>query len=130
MVDDDELPAANEASKRFADVPGPQFWDGDQKLGDAIGRSIGADGWTAWDVYLFYAPGAEWTDEGMPAPSVALAQAGGAVVGTKGSLPPAGDQSRLPKRMRGRADVVGEQSNLEALLSAVAVPFAASAGRR
>ena len=124
MFDGDEVPGAGEASKRFRDLPVPQFWDGDEKLGEEVGRSLGAKGWTAWDVYLFYPPGPEWTDAGLPAPEAALAQAGGVVVGTKGTLPAAGDQSHLPKKMIGRADVVGEQSNLEALLTQVADPFA------
>jgi hypothetical protein len=124
MLDADELPAADEASARFRDLAVPQFWDGSMKLGKEVGRSVGADNWTAWDIYLFYPPGAEWTDAGLPPPEAALAQAGGAVVGTKGTLPPSGDQSRLLKRMRGHADVVGEQSNLDALLSQVAEPFA------
>jgi hypothetical protein len=124
MLDADELPAAEEASLRFRDLPVLQFWDGSQKLGKEIGRSVGADEWTAWDIYLFYPPGAEWADVGLPAPAAALAQAGGVVVGTKGTLPSAGDQTRLPKPMRGHADVVGEQSNLDALLAQVAEPFA------
>jgi hypothetical protein len=124
MLDADEQPAAEEASARFSGLAVPQFWDASKRLGKEVGRSIGAPEWTAWDVYLFYPPGAEWTDAGLPQPEAALAQAGGVVVGTKGALPPAGDQSRLPKRMAGRADVVGEQANLEALLSAVAEPFA------
>ncbi len=124
MLDADELPAAVEASHRFRYLPVPQFWDGSQNLGKEVGRSVGADGWIAWDVYLFYPPGAEWTDAGLPAPAAALAQAGGVVVGTKGTLPPAGDQTRLVERMRGHADVVGEQSNLDALLAQVAGSFA------
>jgi hypothetical protein len=123
MLDADELPGADEASARFRDLVVPQFWDGSQKLGLEVGRSVGVEGWMAWDVYLFYPPGAEWTDAGLPAPEAALAQAGGVVVGTKGTLAPAGDQGRLPKVMRGRADVVGEQAELEALLSRVAEAF-------
>jgi hypothetical protein len=124
MFDGDELAAADEASSRFRDAAVPQFWDGAKKLGKEVGRSVGADGWTAWDIYLFYPPGAEWTDAGLPAPEAALVQAGGVVVGTKGTLPPAGDQSRLLKRLQGKADVVGEQPDLEALLTRVAEPFA------
>jgi hypothetical protein len=124
MLDGDELPAAAEASERFHDLPVPQFWDGESKLGKEVGRSIGAPGWTAWDIYLVYPPGAEWTDQGLPPPEAALAQAGGVVVGTIGTLPPVADQSHLPKRMGGRAEVVGEQANLEALLTQVAEPFA------
>lgn len=124
MLDGDELPAAEEASDRFRELAVPQFWDGSKALGKEVGRSVGAPQWTAWDIYLFYPPGAEWTDAGLPAPEAAIAQAGGVVVGTKGTLPPTGDQSKLPKRMAGRADVVGEQRNLEALLAQVAEPFA------
>jgi len=64
------------------------------------------------------------------APEAALAQAGGAVVGAKGTLPPDGDQTKVPKRLRGHADVVGAQANLEDLLSRVAVPFAKRYARR
>jgi hypothetical protein len=124
MVDGDELPAAEEASARFRELALPQFWDGSKALGGAVARSLGVSQWTAWDVYLFYPPGAEWTDAGIPAPEAALAQSGDVVVATKGTLPPAGDPSRLPKRLLGKADVVGEQSDLEALLARVAEPFA------
>jgi hypothetical protein len=124
MLDGDELPGAAEASKRFSDLPIPQFWDGAQILGKEVGRSIGAPTRTAWDIYLFYSPGAEWTDQGLPAPEHVLAQVAGAVVGTKGTLRAVGDQSRLPEKMRARVDVVGEQSDLEELLARVAEPFA------
>lgn len=124
MLDSDELPAALDQSAKFRDLPFPQFWDGEQKLGKEVARSVGAPEWTAWDIYLFYPPGAEWTDQGLPPPEAALAQAGGVVVGTPGSLPPAADQSHLPKRMRDHAIVVGEQPNLEALLAKVAEDFA------
>jgi hypothetical protein len=124
MLDGDEQPAAVEASARFRDAHAPQFWDGAQKLGHEVARSLGAPDWTAWDVYLFYPPGAEWTERGLPPPEVALAQAGGAVVGTPGSLPPAADQARLPEELRGRAIVVGEQADLDALLAKVVAAFA------
>jgi hypothetical protein len=124
MLDGDELPAAIDESAKFRDLPVPQFWDGAQKLGKEVARSVGAPEWTAWDVYLFYPPGVEWTDQGLPAPEAALAQAGGVVVGTPGSLPPTADQSRLPKRMRGSAVVVGEQPDLENLLAKVSADFA------
>lgn len=124
MLDGDELPAAIDASAQFRDLPFPQFWDGGQKLGKEVARSVGAPAWTAWDIYLFYPPGAEWTDRGLPAPEAALAQAGGVVVGTPGSLPPVVDQSRVPGRLRDHAIVVGKQSNLEALLAKVAADVA------
>ncbi len=47
----------------------------------------------------------------------------GVVIGVKGTLPPAGDQSRVPEWGQGHIDVVGEQSELAALLTSIAVPF-------
>ena len=117
-------PAAVTASERFRDVGVPQFWDGQKKLGKEVARSIGAPDWTAWDIYLIYGPSTEWTDQGFPAPEAALAQVKGVVVGTNGTLTPAGDQARVPSSMRGRVDLVGEQADLETLLSKVAEPFA------
>lgn len=130
MLAADGPAAAAEAAVQYRQIPVPQLWDGSKKLGSEVARSIGAPEWTAWDIYLFYAPGAEWTDQGLPAPEAALAQAGGVVVGTKGTLPPAGDPSFLPKPLAGRVDVVGEQKNLEALLLRVAESFAARHERR
>jgi hypothetical protein len=83
MLDADELPSALTASAAFRDVAVPQFWDGGKLLGNEVARSLGAGGWTAWDIYLFYPPGAEWTDAGIPAPEATLAQAGGVLVGSR-----------------------------------------------
>ena len=60
MVDAGERPTAEEASARFSGLDVPQFWDRSKRLGEEVGRSIGAPEWTAWDIYLFYPPGAEW----------------------------------------------------------------------
>ena len=127
MLDDDALASAQRESARFAGVS--QFWDGGQRLGHEVATSLGAPSWTAWDVYLFYPPGAQWTDRGLPGPAAALAQAGGVVVATPGTLPPAADQSQLPKKLAGRAIVVGAQENLAALLAKVGDTFAAGHAR-
>ena len=109
----------------FADKPIPQFWDGQRLLGKEVSRSLGADATHAsWDIYLFYPPGAEWTDAGIPTPAKVIVQAMGVVIGAKGTLPAKGDQSHVPDWARGRADVVGEQPELGTLLTAVVVPFA------
>ena len=79
----------------------------------------------AWDIYLFYPPDAEWSDAGLPAPAKMVVQAMNVVVGAKGTLPPKGDQSSLPKWYADKGDVVGEQPELGALLTAIAVPFVA-----
>ena len=124
MLDPDDRDSAEAMTNEFADKPIPQFWDGEQLLGREVSRSLGIDPKrAAWDIYLFYPPEAEWTEQGLPPPARVIAQAAGVVIGAKGTLPPKGDQTRLPKWYQGRADVVGEQSELAALLTAIAVPF-------
>src|SRR2546428_6185621 len=124
MLGGDELPSAIAASETFADRPIPQLWDGSQLLGKAIARSLGTPEWTAWDIYLFYAPDATWTEQGPPPPEAMLAQAFGSVVGSPGTLPAVGDQSGLPAKLRDRVVIVGEQAELAALLGRVANQFA------
>jgi hypothetical protein len=124
MLDNDERPSAEKAADAFRDRPIPQFWDGEQKLGSEIAHSLGADGWTAWDIYLFYPPGVEWGDSGMPRPEAGLAQSGGVVIGTKGTLPAVDLEGHIPKKLREGVDVVGDQVEVEGLLARVATPFA------
>jgi hypothetical protein len=124
MVETDDRDSAVEMTSTYADKPIPQFWDGERLLGFEVSRSLGIEvDKASWDIYLFYPPDAEWTDAGLPPPDKVIAQAMGGVIGAKGTLPPKGDQSRLPKWAEGRADVVGEQSELPALLTAIVVPF-------
>jgi hypothetical protein len=115
MLAGDNLDAARSASEAFRGLA--QFWDSNAALGKELAHSIGADGWTAWDVYVVYPPGAEWTAQGLPAPAGVLAQAGGAVVASRGVLPAAEIQAYLPKALSDRVDVVGEQADLERLLA-------------
>lgn len=124
MLDSDERPSAEAMTSLYADKPIPQFWDGERLLGKEVSRSLGVDpSRISWDIYLFYSPDAEWTDAGLPPPAKVIAQTMGAVVGAKGTLPPKGDQSRIPSWAEGRADVVGEVSELGKLLTAIVVPF-------
>lgn len=89
-----------------------------------MSRSLGIEiDKASWDIYLFYPPEAEWTDAGLPPPEKVIVQAMGVIIGAKGTLPPKGDQSRVPKWAEGRADVVGAQSELADLLTALVVPF-------
>jgi len=122
MLDGDARAAALESSALFADKPVPQFWDGEQLLGKAVTHSLGVPhDKPAWDIYLFYGPEADWPAGGdPPAPAKVIAQAGGVVIGGKGTLPAKGDQSSLPAWAQGRADVVGEQSELGSLLHQIA----------
>lgn len=129
MLDSDDRAAAVEMTSNYADKPILQFWDGERLLGQEVNHSLGlVRARAAWDIYLFYPPEAEWTDAGLPPPAKVIAQAGGAVIGGKGTLPPTGDQSLVPVWARDRADVVGEPSQLGALLTAIAVPFVAEHG--
>jgi hypothetical protein len=120
MLDGDELPAAREASAQLAARDVPQYWDGAQLLGKQVAHSVGAPDWTAWDIYLFYPPGARWTDQGPPPPAAVLAQVAGVVVAAPGTLPAVGDPARLPEALRGKAIVAGEQRDLTTLLARVA----------
>lgn len=126
MLDADERPSAEARTSLYADKPIPQFWDGERLLGREVSRSLGIDpSKVSWDIYLFYSPDAEWSDAGLPPPSKVIVQAMGVVLGAKGTLPPKGEQSRMPRWAEGRADVVGEQSELGELLTAIVVPFVA-----
>ena len=120
MLDSDERPAAVQASAMFRAARVPQFWDGTRRLGVEVARSVGAPGWTAWDIYLFHEPGAEWTDAGLPPPAAWLAQAGGRVVAGIGTLPARGEQAALLDALKGSAVVAGEQVELPRLLAEVA----------
>ena len=124
MVDADERPAAEGASAMFEHLDLPQFWDGSRRLGREVGASIGVPDWVAWDIYLFYRPGTEWTDDGLPPPAAFLAQVDGRVVAGRGTLAPRGDQAALSPRLRGQAVVVGGRADLPALLAEVAARFA------
>lgn len=124
MLDSDERSSAVAMTITFADKPIPQFWDGERMLGKEVSRSLGVDPEkVSWDIYLFYPPDVEWTDAGLPPPEKVIVQAMGVVIGGKGTLPPRGDQSDLPKWAEGRADVVGEQRELGQLLTTIVVPF-------
>jgi hypothetical protein len=124
MLDDDELPDAERAADAMRDRSVAQFWDGDKKYGTEVARSLGVTGWIAWDVYLFYPPGARWADDGMPKPEAVLAQAGGVVIAQKGTLPPVELDDELPPELKAKVDVVGKQTDIDTLLANVAEPFA------
>ena len=123
MLGSDDRVDADEQSAQFTDVSIPQFWDGKKLLGWEVSRSFGITDRAAWDIYLFYPPGAEWTDAGLPPAEKAIAQARGGVIGIKGTLPPKGDQSNVPAWGKGMIDIVGQPPELAELLTAIAVPY-------
>lgn len=116
MLPDDGKPPLDET------LPVPQFWDAEHLLGKEVAHAVGADGWTAWDVYLLYPPGVRWDDH-LPAPAIALAQVRGVVIATKGVLPAVGDPSQLPARFRDSVDVIGDQDHFSELLARAADAF-------
>jgi hypothetical protein len=124
MLDGDERPAAERVTSHFPSGV-PQFWDGRQAFGKEVSRSIGEPTEVAWDIYLFYPADVEWPPGGnLPPPSGVLAQIGlgdgTGVVGSKGLLPPKGDQTLLPPFLEGRAEIVGTEDELASLLRQVA----------
>lgn len=124
MLGGDDRDAAAEAGRLFADAAVAQFWDGEQLLGLEVARGFGITDRPAWDIYLVYAPDAEWTDAGLPRADKVLAQSNGVVIGIRGTLPPRGDQSLVPDWGAGKVDVVGAQSELGSLMQQIAAPYA------
>jgi hypothetical protein len=60
--------AVPDAQGLITDARARHFWNGDQSLGIAYARTMalpmGKE--PAWDIYLAYGPGVEWTDEVPP----------------------------------------------------------------
>jgi hypothetical protein len=106
MLPSDDRAAADQAAALFAGAAVTQLWDAEQRLGLEVARSFGVADRPAWDVYLFYRPGAEWTDAGLPRADRAIAQ------------------SRMAGWGRGLVDVVGDQRELGALLARIALAYA------
>lgn len=64
MLPSDDRNAAVKAAELFTPFPQvSQFHDADRLVGRAVAASLGARGRTAWDMYLFYGPDAEWTTQ-------------------------------------------------------------------
>lgn len=61
MLDSDSAEAAREAARIFDDVRVRQFHDPERRAGKAIAASLGGQGKIAWDIYLFYASGSDWS---------------------------------------------------------------------
>jgi hypothetical protein len=54
--------ARSEVADLLVDRRASHYWDGERKLGREVGRIVGQDGSTAWDVFLVYGPDASWGD--------------------------------------------------------------------
>ena len=59
MLAADERP---DVADLLVDRRATHYWDGEKKLGRDVGRIIGQDGSTAWDIFLVYGPDATWGD--------------------------------------------------------------------
>src|SRR4051812_32731760 len=82
----------------------PQYFDGAFKIGRGLGTNAGLHE-NVWDAFLFYAPGAVSNENGLPFPDRMIAQQGGVVVGSPGTLPALPDQSRAPRELHGKVVV-------------------------
>jgi len=67
MLSDDAREAAGPSARIIDDPRVRHFHDPEKRSGKAIAASLGSEGAVAWDTYLFYASGSEWTD-GPPTP--------------------------------------------------------------
>jgi hypothetical protein len=73
----------SDANPRVADLlvdrRATHYWDGERKLGLAVGRMLGLGrGNFAWDIFLVYGPNAKWGDR--------PASVGSPVISTSGAL--------------------------------------------
>jgi len=64
----DSRKAAEKSAGTFNDPRICQFYDPQQRSGQAVANSLGWLGRVAWDIYLFYTTGSYW-DETPPAPA-------------------------------------------------------------
>lgn len=68
MMPDDDMKSADEEAASFAGLGTRHTWDGKRSLGELFAVTLGL-GSIAWDVYLLYAPGQRWEDDGPPSPA-------------------------------------------------------------
>jgi hypothetical protein len=68
MLPLDNRAMAHVRAQTMQDPRARHFSDPRKRVGRAIAQSLGGRNKVAWDIYLFYAPGAEW-DGGPPPPA-------------------------------------------------------------
>lgn len=121
MLDDDELAGSVRESAQFAERNVAQYWDGKQRLGDAVRSSTGLPESSAWGTYLFYRGGSEWPEQGAPRPDIVIKEAYGVIVANRGALPRLDDESALPGGFASCCEAVGRPASLPTLLHDAAV---------
>ena len=67
ILPDDTREAAGRAARIIDDPRVRHFHDPEKRAGKAVAKGLGLGGSVAWDIYLFYTSGSEWTDV-PPAP--------------------------------------------------------------
>lgn len=127
MLDAEEISEVPTVSRNVG--VSPQYFDGSMKIGYGLGRDAGLHNESVWDAFLFYPPGVTSNANGLPFPKTMIAQQGGVVAATPGTLPPLPDQSRMPRELHGKVEVVGDQKHIEELLRQAADGFLARNAR-
>jgi hypothetical protein len=62
MLEGDTQASAERSAQLINDSRVCHFYDSERIVGKAIAQRLGGNGKAAWDIYLFYAPGSEWTE--------------------------------------------------------------------
>ena len=70
----DDLRAARKATTILPDVRVRHYWIEGQEVGNAFQSPLGLNDAVAWDVYLVYSPGVEWTGPRPPEPTYFMHQ--------------------------------------------------------
>ena len=63
MLPGDSEDAARAATALIPDARAHHYFDPDRRAGSALASRMGGEGKIAWDMYLFFTPGAIWEDE-------------------------------------------------------------------
>lgn len=63
ILDSDSLEAAIPSIQVLCDKRIQHFYDQDQIVGREVANSVGWAGNVAWDIYLFFEPNVDWSDE-------------------------------------------------------------------
>ena len=70
----DDLRGARKATTILPDPRVRHYWIDSQEIGEAFQPALGLKDAVAWDVYLVYPPGVEWTGNHPPKPSYFMHQ--------------------------------------------------------
>jgi hypothetical protein len=62
MLPNDSIETAANAAKPFTDSRANHFFDPEKRVGKAVANSLNWEGRIAWDIYLYYGRGQEWSD--------------------------------------------------------------------